>query len=102
MKTLLKDLDRGTILRTVLQFLVYINQIVALFSDTPISNSSIYQWITVIVTVLVTAIGYWYNNDWTKMARMSRDIFDMLKDGTITEEEYSAFVKDHANNNSLE
>lgn len=91
----LKDLDRGTVIRTLLQFLVYINQGVALFSELPISNSSVYQWITAIITILITAIGYWYNNDWTKAARMARDIFDMVKDGTITEEEVSAFKKYH-------
>lgn len=88
----LKTLDKGTIIRTILQILVYINQLVALVVQMPFAKSPVYQWITFIVTVLITGITYWYNNDWSKFAQLSGSIFNMLKDGKITPEEIDQFV----------
>lgn len=88
----LKTLDKGTIVRTLLQILVYINQLVALLAQTPFTASPVYQWITFVVTLLITGITYWYNNDWTKFAQVSGSIFKMLKDGKITEDEIQEFI----------
>lgn len=91
----LKSLDKGTIIRTVLQILVYINQIVALIGNTTFAATPWYQWTSLIVTILITAITYWYNNDWSNGALLVRDIFDMVKDGKITKEEIDNFINAH-------
>jgi len=92
---MIKTLDKGTIVRTLLQILVYINQVVAVVVQTTLTTDPIYQRITLILTILITGITYWYNNDWTNMAKVSSDFFDMLKDGEITEEEAKTFIEAH-------
>lgn len=91
----LKSLDKGTIVRTVLQVLAYINQIVALIGRTSFADAVWYQWMTLGVTIAITAFSYWYNNDWSSIAQITRDIFDMLSDGKITKEEIDEFLKKH-------
>lgn len=91
----IKSLDKGTVIRTVLQALVYINQIVALIGRTTFANAVWYQWMTLGLTIAITALTYWYNNDWSSAAQTVRDIFDMLSDGKITKEEIDEFIKKH-------
>ncbi len=91
----LKSLDKGTVIRTVLQILVYINQIVALIGRTTFANAVWYQWVTLGLTIAITGLSYWYNNDWSSIAQVTRDIFDMLEDGKITKEEIDEFIKKH-------
>lgn len=91
----IKLLDKGTICRTVLQAAAYINQFIALIGSTSFASSPVYQWVSFIFTLIVTAVTYWYNNDWTNGALLVRDIFDMLRDGKITDEEVTEFIKNH-------
>lgn len=88
----LKTLKKGTIIRTILQILAYVNQLIALLGRTSFANNVVYQWIAFGFTVVVTIVTYWYNNDWSKAAQVCGDIFDMLKDGKITQEELMAFL----------
>ena len=85
----------GTIVRTILQVLAYANQAVALIGQTTFASAVWYQWVTFGLTVAITIISYWYNNDWTNFAKVSSEIFDMLKDGKITEDEVKKFVDNH-------
>lgn len=96
----LKSLDKGTILRTVLQVLVYVNQFIALLGSTSFAASPVYQWISFGVTLVITALSYWYNNDWTKFSQLARDIFDMMKDGNISDEEAKEFIENHKKENN--
>ena len=89
----LKEVDFGTLVRTILQFLVYVNQIVAFLGRTTFADSVVYQWISLLLTIVITALTYWFNNDWTSRALLSRDFYDMLKDGKITKEEAEEFIK---------
>lgn len=89
----IKSLDTGTKVRTIIQFLSYINQAVALIGMSSYASSPVYQWISFGITLVITLIGYWYNNDWSKTAMLARDIFDMLADGKITQEEVQAFIE---------
>lgn len=91
----LKSLDIGTIVRTVLQLLAYANQALALIKPFEWSNNAVYQWISFGVSLAITAITYWYNNDWSSLSILTRDIFDMLKDGKISKEEAEAFIDKH-------
>lgn len=91
----LKSLSTGTMVRTVLQVLIYINQFIAVLGSSSFASSPVYQWVSFIVTLVITGLTYWYNNDWTKAAQTSEEIFDMLKDGKITYEEMNKFIEDH-------
>lgn len=85
----------GTIVRTILQVLAYANQVVALIGQTTFASAVWYQWVTFGLTLAITIISYWYNNDWTNFAKVSSEIFDMLKDGKITEDEVKKFLDNH-------
>ena len=85
----------GTIVRTILQVLAYANQVVALIGQTTFASAVWYQWVSFGLTLAITIISYWYNNDWTNFAKVSSEIFDMLKDGKITEDEVKKFVDNH-------
>lgn len=95
----LKQLDKGTICRTILQIGAYANQIIAIFGQESFANDTWYQIISLVVTIIVTGVSYWYNNDWSNGALLVRDIFDMLQDGTITKEEIKEFIKKHKKDN---
>ena len=85
---ILKSLSGGTVLRTVLQILVYINQFIAVLGKVEgFADSMVYQIISVVVTLIVTAVSYWFNNNWSKAAQLAQDFCDAIKDGEITEEE---------------
>lgn len=89
----IKSLDKGTILRTILMVLATINQIVALIGQTTFAASSWYQWLSFAITLVTMIITYWYNNDWSKLSQVARDVFDMLKDGKITKDEVEKLIK---------
>ncbi len=91
-----KKMKLGTIIRTILQVLTYINQIVAIvFQTIGKTDNPVYLWISVIITVIVTTITYWYNNDWSNLAKTTSEVFDMVKDGKITKEELDNFINNH-------
>lgn len=93
-----KSLTLGTKLRTIAQLLAYINQIVALAGlSFGFIDAVWYQWVSFGLTLVVTILSYWYNNDWSKLAQTTGEIFDMTKDGKITSEELTEFVKNHSN-----
>ena len=91
----LKSLSTGTAVHTVLQVLIYINQFIAILGSSSFASSPVYQWISFGVTLVITPLTYWYNNDWTKAAQTSEEIFEMLKDGEITYEEMNKFIEEH-------
>lgn len=91
----LKTVKVSTWVRTVLQILVYINQFIALLGNQSFASELWYQWVSFGLTIVITIITYWYNNDWTGFAQIAGDILDMLKDGKITTEEITAFIEKH-------
>lgn len=92
----IKSLKTGTLVRTALQILAYINQIVAIAGNYSFAKDQPwYMWVSLALTIVVTVLSYWYNNDWTKLAQTTGDIYDMVKDGKITKEELDEFVEKH-------
>lgn len=83
----LKSNDRGTVFRTVLQILAYINQLIALIGRTSFADAAWYQWVSVGITFAITAVTWWYNNDITSAAKWGSKVMDALKDGKLTEDE---------------
>lgn len=91
----IKTLSVGTWLRTLLQFLAYINQFLIILGQSPVGDNPIYIWVSFAITVLITLLSYWYTNDWSKLAQAVNKLFDMVRDGKITEEELDEFIRDH-------
>lgn len=90
-----RPITMGTLLRTVMQILAYLNQIIAVVGSTTFASASWYQWVSVAVTILITIVSYWYNNDWTNLAKTTNDIFNLVKDGKISRDELESFIKKH-------
>ena len=92
------EMDRGGKIRTVLQLLVYINQLLVVLGKSPLGDTQIYLWITFGLTVGITSLTYWKNNDWTHFAKVSTQVYNVLKDGRLTEDELKEFVENHKKN----
>ncbi len=91
-------LKAGTVIRTVLQVAVYLNQIVAIICQAcNVTDSMAYLIVSAIFTIVITTITYWYNNDWSNLAKATGEIFDMVKDGKITKDELQKFIESHSN-----
>lgn len=94
----LKSLSKGTWLRTVLMFLAIANDIVVAIGKVfgvAVVSEPWYIIMSLILTVITMILSYWYNNDWSKLAQATGEIFDMTKDGKITQDELKDFVDKH-------
>lgn len=83
----IKAIDKKTLCRTILQFLAYVNQIIALIGQTTWASSQWYQWLSFGFTSAITIVTWWNNNDITAFARLGTRVLDALKDGKLTKEE---------------
>ena len=89
----IKTLDKGTIIRTILLICALANQIVAIVGMTSFASSPTYQAITVIVTVIVSTITAWKNNDYTHIAQLAGRVLTALRDGKIEEDEVNKILE---------
>ena len=83
----IKAIDKKTLCRTILQFLAYVNQIIALIGQTTWANAGWYQWLSFGFTATITIVTWWNNNDITAFARLGTRVLDALEDGKLTKEE---------------
>ena len=84
---------KGTIVRTALQVLAYVNQIVALAGMSTFASAAWYQWLSAGVTIAITILNWWENNDFTAFAQTGTKVLDALEDGKITIEEVNAIFE---------
>lgn len=92
----LKSLSKGTWLRTVLMLLAIANDIVVAIGKVfgvAVISEPWYIIMSLVLTVITMILSYWYNNDWSKLAQATGEIFDMTKDGKITQDELKDFVE---------
>lgn len=82
-----KSIDKGTLLRTILLIASYINQIIAVIGMTSYAQSPVYQVISVICTITISAVTAWKNNDFTHLAQLAGKVLSALKDKKIDESE---------------
>ena len=87
--------DKGTILRTIFLILSLVNYVISMVGKKYWGSGSIYEYVSFGIFVLMVIISYWYNNNWTGFASIANDIFNMLADGKITEEEIIEFRNKH-------
>lgn len=67
----MKNLDKGTIIRTAVLFLAIINQILAVLgkSPLPISSDQLTDLISTGFTAVTALLAWWKNNDFSAAAR---------------------------------
>ena len=46
------------------------------------------------ITLVITVLSYWYNNDWTSAAKLGSKVIDALKDGKVTKEEVNNLLEE--------
>ena len=90
----IKSLDKGTLLRSISFIAAYINQIVAIVGRESFADASWYQIASLIMTLCVSAICAWKNNDFTYLAQLSGKVLKALKDKKITDNEIEDLLKD--------
>jgi len=79
--------DAGTKIRIILLVLTWANQIIAVIGQTSFASERWYQITSLVVSVLITAITAWENNDITYFAKLGTQVLDALQDGKVTEDE---------------
>ena len=89
----IRAIDKDTLCRTILQFLAYVNQIIALIGQTTWASAAWYQWLSFGFTAAITIVTWWNNNDITAFARLGTKVLDALEDGKITEEEVKGLLE---------
>lgn len=84
----MKNIDKGTIIRTAVLFLAIINQILSVMgkSPLPIDSDQLTNLISTGFTTVTALIAWWKNNDFTEAARQGTAKMKRIK----TEEKQTA------------
>lgn len=98
----LKQVDKIMLLRTILQIAAYVNQFIALLGYNTFASNAVYQWLSFGLTIAITALTYWKNNNWSNFAILLGDIFKMFEDGKITMDEVKEFVDKHKEKDKID
>lgn len=74
----MKNIDTGTIVRTVVLFVALVNQGLVAFgySVLPFNNEEIELFISTLFTVFTALIAWWKNNNITREARRKAALLD--------------------------
>lgn len=90
------NIKPATIARIGALLVALANQFLIMFGQDvlPFTEDMTYQVISLIVTVIISAINAWYNNDVSETALLCGRVFDALSDGKITEEEIEKILAD--------
>lgn len=80
----MKEINKGTIARTIAVFAVLINQFLIMFGkeQLPFTEDEIYQGVSMFLTVCATLWAWWKNNSFTSKAIEA----DKYKESLLTEE----------------
>ena len=73
--------------RLILMIVAAINQFLVtfdLYQVSSINNDTLLKILSLILTVVAGAIGYWKNNSWTKEAKAADKVLESLKNQDIT------------------
>ena len=78
-----------TIVRTVVLFLLLVNQCLAIFGKEklPFTEEEIYQGVSTLLTIGATIWAWWKNNSFTKEAITADEYKSSLKDCEVENEE---------------
>ena len=80
----MKNINKGTIARTIAVIAVLINQFLIMFGkeQLPFTEDEIYQGVSMVLTVGATLWAWWKNNSFTKEAIEA----DKYKENLLTDE----------------
>ena len=93
----MEKIKKSTVVRIIILIVALLNQSVAVIGASTFANNDWYQIFSVIVTIITAIINTWYNNDITRLARISGVFFEALKDGKISEDEAQKILEDIQN-----
>jgi SPP1 family holin len=79
----IKNIDKGTSIRTLVLIVTIINQVVAFISE----SSGWYLGLSLIALIISSVVSWWQNNDITPAAQLATKILNAMQDGKISAEE---------------
>jgi SPP1 family holin len=79
----IKNIDKGTSIRTLVLIVTIINQVVAFISQ----SSGWYLGLSITALVISAVIAWWSNNDITPAAQLATKILNAMQDGKISADE---------------
>ena len=79
----MNNVSGQTIARTIVLFLAFLNQILAVSGKVPldIAENDIYQVVSLVVTIGSGVLAWWKNNDFTPAAKKGTAVTRALKKG---------------------
>lgn len=77
----MNNISQGTIIRTAVLAVALFNQILVSVGKHPlaVSDETIYQLITLLITVTSAGIAWWKNNSFTEQAKAADEYLQELK-----------------------
>lgn len=85
---------KSTILRSVLVGCIIANHIVAVLRATSFASQPAYQIGSIVLTIIMSVITVWKNNDFTYLAQLGSGIMHVLEDAEIVIEELKILLNE--------
>lgn len=78
-------ISKGTIVRTVMIFIVIINVILKQFGIKvlPVDQSAVAGIVESLISIAAIISAWWYNNSFSKKAKRADQFFKQLKEGEV-------------------
>lgn len=75
-----------TIARTIVLVIALVNQILTSTGKNPLpfAEDTVYQLITLVITIISSVSAWWYNNSFTTAAIVADDVKEAMIDGRVT------------------
>lgn len=88
-------MDTSMIVRAIVLVFALVNQILTAIGKNPLpfSDDTLYEIVTVIVTIIASAWAWWKNNNITSAAKLGQTIVTYIKSGKLSEETVKAFIE---------
>lgn len=85
----MKNIETGTIVRTVVLVIALINMALTAFGKNPLpfSDDEVYSGVSALITVIASLVAWWKNNSFTTQAIEADDILKIKKAEGNTEDE---------------
>ena len=85
----MKNIETGTIIRTVVLVIALINMALTAFGKNPLqfSDDEVYSGVSALITVIASLVAWWKNNSFTTQAIEADDILKIKKAEGNTEDE---------------
>lgn len=85
----MKNIETGTIVRTVVLIVALINMALTSFGKNPLpfSDDEVYSGVSAVITVVAALVAWWKNNSFTLKAIEADDILKIKKAEGNTEDE---------------